>query len=282
METLAFTHFVPTTQKLTQIFSAQHETLDQKNAILKELSATVQEFDRQYLALSSEGNILRVQRAIIIGRVCEFVKGSLLHGEWTSWAADNFEEDIRTLQKFMAIARSGIALQYANLGTEKLYQLTRIEHHVTDQKGAPDIFTECGLDGNLEGYSSEKFEKAIIHILNRKALEAMEIDLSNEALGKLTENFSLIENNRTVLSRLAEAKSEEANFERAVENMVSTGAGKKTLRTEKGSKNLDVNQAAEIFIQAFQEALANPASSINEDRLRFIAKLVEEYFQNKR
>jgi len=64
--------------------------------------------------------------------------------------------------------------------------------------------------------------------------------------------------------------------------MVSTGAGKKTLRTEKGSKNLDVNQAAEIFIQAFQEALANPASSINEDRLRFIAKLVEEYFQNKR
>jgi hypothetical protein len=282
METLAFTHFVPTTQKLTQIFSAQHETLDQKNAILKELSATVQEFDRQYLALSSEGNILRVQRAIIIGRVCEFVKDSLLHGEWTSWAADNFEEDIRTLQKFMAIARSGIALQYANLGTEKLYQLTRIEHHVTDQKGAPDIFTECGLDGNLEGYSSEKFEKAIIHILNRKALEAMEIDLSNEALGKLTENFSLIENNRTVLSRLAEAKSEEANFERAVENMVSTGAGKKTLRTEKGSKNLDVNQAAEIFIQAFQEALANPASSINEDRLRFIAKLVEEYFQNKR
>jgi len=282
MEPLASTQFVSIAEKFSQLFSAPHETHDQKDALLGELSVNVQEFDRQYLALSSEGNVLRVQRAIIIGRVCEFVKDSLLHGEWTSWAADNFEEDIRTLQKFMAIARSGIALQYANLGTEKLYQLTRIEHHVTASKGVHDIFFECGLDGNLEGYSAKDFEKAIIHILNRKALEAMEIDLSNDALGKLTENFNLIENNRTVLSRLAEAKSEEANFERAVENMVSTGAGKKTLKAKKAGKNLDVNQAIETFIQAFQDALNNPASPINEDRLRFIAKLVEEYFQNKR
>lgn len=282
MEPLASTHFVPIAEKFSQLFSAPHETHDQKDALLGELSANVQELDRQYLALSGEGNVLRVQRAIIIGRVCGFVKDSLLHGEWTNWAADNLEEDIRTLQKFMGIARSGIALQFANLGTEKVYQLTRIEHLISEQKGIAELFFECGLDGNLEGYSAKEFEKAIIHILNRKALEEMEIDLSNEALCKLTENFSLIENNRTVLSRLAEAKSEEANFERAVENMVSTGAGKKTLRTKKASKNLDVNQAAETFIRAFQQAISDPASSIDEDRLRFIAKLVEEYFQSKR
>jgi hypothetical protein len=282
MQPSASNHFVPIAEKLEKLFSAQHETQEQKRAVLGELSANVQELDRQYLALSREGNVLRVQRAIIIGRVCEFVKDSLLHGEWTSWAADNLEEDIRSLQKFMAIARSGIALQYADLGTERLYQLTRIEHLISEQKGITEIFFECGLDGNLEGYSTKEFEKVIIHILNRKAMEAMDIDLSNEALGKLTENFSLIENNQNVLSRLAEAKSEAADFEKVVENMAATGAGKRIVKGRKGGKELDINQAAETFIRAFQQAISDPASSINEDRLRFIARLVEDYFQSKR
>jgi hypothetical protein len=281
MQPSASNHFVPIAEKLDRLFSAPHETQEQREAVLGELSANVQELDRQYLAVSREGNVLRVQRAIIIGRVCEFVKNSLLHGEWTSWAADNLEEDIRSLQKFMAIARSGIALQYANLGTERVYQLTRVEHLFTEQKGIAELFCECSLDGNLEGYNAKEFEKVIIHILNRKALEAMDIDLSNEALVKLTENFSLIENNQNVLSRLAEAKSEEANFERAVENMAATGAGKRIIKGKKTGKDLDVNQAAETFIRAFQQAISDPASSINEDRLRFIARLLEEYFQNK-
>jgi hypothetical protein len=267
---------------MKELFSAPHETQEQKKAVLLGLSANVQELDRQYHSLSREGNILRVQRSIIIGQVCEFVKESLLHGEWTGWAADNFIEDIRTLQKSMAIARSGMALQYANLGTEKLYQLTRIEHLISDQKGIIELFLEGGLDGDLEGYSSKEFEKAIIHILNRKALEAMDIDLSNEALEKLTENFSLIENNQNVLSRMAEAKSEEANFEKVVENMAATGAGKRRIKGKKAGKDLDINQVAETFIRAFQQAISDPASSINEDRLRFIARLVEDYFQSKR
>jgi lipoate-protein ligase A len=64
--------------------------------------------------------------------------------------------------------------------------------------------------------------------------------------------------------------------------MAATGAGKKVVKRKTVGKNLDVNQAAETFIRAFQQAISDPASSINEDRLRFIAKLVEEYFQNKR
>ena len=95
-------------------------------------------------------------------------------------------------------------------------------------------------------------------------------------------NFSLIENNQNVLSRLAEAKSEEANFERVVENMAATGAGKRIVKRKTGCKNLDINQAAETFIRAFQQAMSDPASSINEDRLRFVAQLINEYFQSKR
>ena len=282
MEPSASNHFVPIAENLERIFSAAHETPEQKETILGELSATVQELDRQYLAASREGNILRVQRAAIIGRVCEFVKDSLLHGEWTSWAADNFIEDIRSLQKFMAISRSRVALQHADLGTEKVYQITRIEHLITDQKRIPETFSQCGLDGNLEAYSSKDFEKAVIQVLNQKAMKDMGIDFSNEALVKLTENFSLIENNQKVLSRLAEAKTEEANFEKVVENMVATGTEKRIIKGRKAGKNLDINQAAETFIRAFQQATADPASSINEDRLRFIAKLIEEYFQSRR
>jgi hypothetical protein len=281
MQPSASNHFVTIAENLERLFSAPHETQEQKEAVLGKLTATIQELDRQYLAVSKEGNTLRVQRAAIVGRICEFVKDSLLHGEWTTWAADNLEEDIRTLQKFMAIARSGIALQYADLGTEKVYQITRIEHLISEQTGATELFSECGLDGNLDGYSSKEFEKAVIQVLNKKAMEEMEIDLSNEALVKLTDNFSLIENNQNVLARLAEARSEGANFEKVVENMAATGAGKRIVKRNKAGKNLDVNQAAETFIRAFQQAMSDPSSSINEDRLRFIAKLVAEYFQSK-
>ncbi len=280
MEPFAFNHFVPIAEKLEELFSAPHEN---KDAILAELESTLQDLDRTYLSVSREGNTLQVQRAAIIGRICSFVKDSLLHGQWTDWAEQNFQEDIRTLQKYMAISRSPLAQEFGHLGTEKAYQLTRIKHLISDQAGITEIFSGCGLGIDLERCSSKAFEKAVIQVLNKKTLEEMEITLPPEVLRKLTENFSLIEKNNNVLSRLAEAKSEEANLERVVENMVATGGGHKALKRK--GRNMqgeeDVNRSLENLIRALQAQVDSPARSINEDRLRFLAQLIEEYLQKK-
>jgi hypothetical protein len=283
MEPLASNHFVSIAEKLDGLFSAPHENKDQKEAILAELASTLQDLDRTFLSVNREGNALQVQRAAIIGRICRFVKDSLLHGQWTDWAEKNFQEDIRTLQKYMAIARSPLAQQYGHLGTEKAYQVTRIEHLVSDQAGIAEVFSDCGLESDLERCSSKAFEKAVIQILNKETLEEMGISLPSEALRKLTENFSLIEKNNNVLSILAEAKSEEANLERVVENMVASGGGKKALKKE--GRNMqgeeDVNRSVESLIRALQAQMDSPARSINEDKLRFLAQLIQEYLQKK-
>ena len=267
--------------RLAKIDSLPHLNQEDKKVVLNMLSEAAQDLDRVWLAVSHESNIFAVHRAVLIGRMCIRVKDKLLHGEWTTWAAENFTEDIRTVQKFMTLARSAVTEQYAYLGTERCYQLTKLQRLQTEEMGLPTLFTSCGLNADFEGYSCKEFEGALRLVLNRETLREHDIDIPNESLLGLTRNFNLIENNLGVLTRLMEAKSEEANMEKVVRNIVATAGGKTSVKKKNGAakKKIDINYSIERFIKEFSEAKEQPkdANNVKEERLRFIVTLIGEY-----
>ena len=276
-------YFKPITEELDSIFALPHDTDDDIKAVLAKLEESVKNLDRTYFGISTDRNILSVQCAAIIGKICNHVRFRLLHGEWSLWARENFTESLKTLEKFMAIARSGVVGAYARLSTERVYQLTRIEHLLKENRTFEDVFSSSGLDTSFESYSCKEFEVAVTVILNKDHMQELDIEISNEAIKSLSENFNLIKDNHNILSRLAEARSEDANLEKAVTNIVATGGGKKSLKKSKGVKHKeDVNAVAEAFIRKFQEAMDDPDSHIDDNRIHFIAKLIQEYFQRSK
>jgi len=271
-------------KKLNQIFRLPHSTNDEINEVLAQLTEIVHEFDLAYLSISVEMNTIHVQRALITGHICNYVKGKLLHGNWTSWVVDHFTEGQRSLEKFMAIARSEERVgKHAHLGTEKVYQLTRIEHLLREDNSFEGLFSDVGLDTNLKEYNCKAFETSVKIILNKQTLSDYGIEINNESLGNLSENFNLIRNNNNVLTRLTEGKDEGADLDKTVNNMIANLAGKRTPQKKtKSSKNKqDVNHAAESFIRIFQEAISDQdmRKQIIIERIQFITKLISEYYE---
>jgi hypothetical protein len=269
--------FTTVITKLGEIYGLPRTDETEIKALLERLEGAVQDLERIYDSHSVQANITSVERATIIGEICLYVKDSLLHGRWSDWATKNFTEGLRTLEKFMAIARSGLWRANAHLGSEKVYQLTRVEHLLGNNVTLSDLFQDCGLDDSLQNYTGKKLEHAVSVILNKEALREQGIELPNEALHKLTESFSLIRDNINVLGRLCEARSEDANLEKVVTNIISSG-GKGSAKKHAVAKNLkeDVNQVAARFIESLQEAIAKPDTRVDRDRLLFVLKLVTE------
>jgi hypothetical protein len=250
---------------------------------LERLEAAVQELELIHGRHSAETNVLWVERALIIGEICLWVKNSLLHGQWTDWAAEIFTESLRTLEKFMAIAKSALARELAHLGTEKVYQLTRVEHLLSEDVTLRDLFQSCGLDENFDNYTGKGLERAVRVILNKAVFHEHDIELSNESLQKLTGCFNLIKDNRNVLGRLCEAKSEDADLKKAVANVIASAGGRNSVKRNKRTKVIreDVNAVAERFIRSLQEAMENPESRVDENRLKFVLKLIVECLKMK-
>jgi hypothetical protein len=245
--------------------------------ILRRLEEAVREVEVLYGRHSSQANVLSVERATIIGQICLFVKDSLIHGRWTDWASMNFTESLRSLEKYMTITQSTLAAEFAHLGTEKVYSLSRVEHLLSEHVSVRDLFRASGLNAELENYTGKGMELAVTIILNKQTLQEHGVDVSNEALQKLTENFGLIVSNYSVLGRLCEAKAEDANLEKALMNIVATG-GKSDKKKNSSVKNLkeDVNALAVKFIRGLQDAIAKPDTYVDENRLRFVLKLTTE------
>jgi len=276
--------FKPISDKLDVICKLPHTTKAEVKTALGQVEEMLEQVDRTYLNISSEMNVHSVQAAMIKGKTCIYVKNSLLHGAWTDWAEDNFTESLRTLEKFMAIAKSKHTESWTFLGTEKIYQLTRIEHLLAEDKSFEDLFSDAGLDANFSNYSFKKFEKAITTILNKQTLKDYQINITNESLKTLTDNFMLI-NNQNLLARLVEAKSEDANLDKTVTNITATGGAKRSLKKKKSTKHKeDVNNVAKTFIERFQEVSSDPEArkQINIERIQFIAKLIGEYLGNNK
>ena len=114
-------------------------------------------------------------------------------------------------------------------------------------------------------------------------MKDLDIEIDNESLKALTENFSLIKNNGNVVTRLVEDRAEDANLEKTVTNIVANGGGKRSVKKKATApkKVEDVNYVAENFIRSFQKAVSdsNTISSINTERITFIGKLIAEYCQ---
>jgi hypothetical protein len=271
------TIFTNVINKLGEIYGLPRTNEAEKKQLLERLEGAVQDLERVYDSHSAQANLASVERAMIIGQICLYVKDSLLHGRWTDWAAENFTESLRTLEKFMAIAKSSLWRANAHLGSEKVYQLTRVEHLLANNVTLSDLFRNCGLDDRLQNYTGKKLEHAVSVILNKEVLREQGIELSNEALHRLTGSFSLIRDNIDVLGRLCEAKAEDANLEKTVTNIVSS-AGKSSKKIHAAAKNLkeDVNSVAERFIRSLQEAIAKPDTRVDRNRLLFVLKLVTE------
>ena len=278
--------FKSITEKLNAAISKPLESREQIQTVLNDLTQVVHEIETLWLSISPDMNALDVRRAHMHGRICIHVKDSLLHGLWTEWAVKNYTQSIRTLEKWMEIARSRVAIQYAPLGKEKVHQLTKIEPLLNDkQKRFEDLFQDCGLSAQFQQYTCKEFERGVNIILNKQTLQELDIAVPNDSLRKLTENFCLIKNDHNILSRLAEAKNEEANLEKTVDNIVATGGGKRTATKRKTSKlKVDINNLAKDFITNFQEAISNEntLNDIDQNRILFIAKLIEEYFKIKK
>ena len=276
--------FKPITDNLEDICTLPRESKDDLENILTQLAENVAQLDKSYLGASSEMNILSVSRAMIIGRICNYVKGTLLHGAWNLWAIDHFTEGLRSLEKFMALARHESAVVgFWNLGTEKVSQLTRLVGLLENDMSFEDAFSDTEQNANFSQYSCKEFERAINTIINRQTLKDLDIEVSNDALKTLTQNFSLIKNSTNVLTRLVEAKSEDANLEKTVTNIVANGGQKRSVKkkTAHPRKVEDVNYVAETFITSFQEAMydSNTINNINTERVQFIARLIGEYLQ---
>jgi len=276
--------FKTVTHDLEEIFTLPLESKDDQNKILARLEETAAKLDRIYLTISTEMNTISVIRAMIIGRICNYVKGQLLHGAWTNWAIDHFTEGLRSLEKFMAIATFELAIAgYAHLGTEKVYQLTRLVGRLEEEMTFEDACSITEQNTNFECYSCKEFERAINTIINSQTLKDLDIEIDNESLKALTENFNLIKNNTNLLTTLAQAAFEEANLEKTITNIVSNGGQKRSVKKKAGApkKVEDVNHVAERFIASLQEAMydSNTISSINTERVQFIARLIAEYCQ---
>jgi hypothetical protein len=274
----SLTIFKPVRTALGELLGLPRTSDADTKKLLQGLEEVVRGLEHLYNDSSLQANALGVERAAIIGEICLWVKNSLLHGQWTEWAAQNFTETLRSLEKFMAIAKSNFARQLGHLGTERTYQLTRVEHLLSEKVKFQDLFRSCGLDEDLQNYTSKEMERAVTVILNREVLLEHGITLSNEVLQKLTENFSLITDNTTVLGRLCEAKAEEANLEKTVANVIASGGSRSSQKKNGKTKTIkeDVNAVAELFIRCLQETLEKPRSWIDENRLRFVLKLVAE------
>ncbi len=93
--------------------------------------------------------------------------------------------------------------------------------------------------------------------LNKKELDDLDIHMSNESLVSLTFNFSVIRDNDHVLTRLAEAKSEDADLEKATKNIIANKGQRRPIgrKTSSSTKKEDVNAVAESFIRSFQRAM---------------------------
>ena len=276
--------FKTVTDNLEDICTLPRESKDDLENILTRLTETVTQLDKIYLSANAELNILSVSRAMIIGRICNYVKGQLLHGGWIVWAIDHFTEGLRSLEKFMAIATFEPAIAgYAHLGTEKAYQLTRLVGRLEEEMTFENACSITEQNTNFECYSCKEFERAINTIINRQTLKDLDIEIDNESLKALTENFSLIKNNGNVVTRLVEAKFEDANLEKTVMNLVAIGGQKRSVKKKAGApkKVEDINYVAENFIRSFQKAVSdsNTISSINTERITFIGKLIAEYCQ---
>ena len=276
--------FKTVTHDLEEIFTLPLESKDDQNKILARLEETAAKLDRIYLTISTEMNTISVIRAMIIGRICNYVKGQLLHGAWTNWAVEHFTEGLRSLEKFMALARHESAVVgFWNLGTEKVSQLTRLVGLLENDMSFEDAFSFTEQNANFSQYSCKEFERAINTIINRQTLKDLDIEIDNKSLKALTENFSLIKNNTNVLTRLAEAVSEDANLEKTITNIVANGGGKRSVKKKAGApkKVEDVNHVAERFIASLQEAMydSNTINNINTERVQFIVRLIGEYLQ---
>jgi mRNA-degrading endonuclease YafQ of YafQ-DinJ toxin-antitoxin module len=270
-------------RQLREIYDLAEAEKSDVGEILERVGAAVQDLELIHGRHSAKATVLWVERAFIIGHICLWVKDSLLHGQWTEWAAETFTESLRTLEKFMAIAKSAFARDFAQLGTEKVYQLTRVEHLLNEDVTLPDLFQDCGLDGNFANYTGKGFERAVTVILNKAVFCEHDIELSNESLHKLSGSFNLMKDNRNVLGRLCEAKSEDADLEKTVANVIASAGGRTSVKRQKKTKAIreDVNAVAERFIRSLQEAMENPNSRADENRLKFVVKLIAEYLALK-
>jgi hypothetical protein len=269
--------FTSVTEKLREIYSLPRTNVKEIKELLGRLEGVVQEVELIYGRHSVLANVSSVERAAIHGNICTFVKNSLLHGQWTGWAAANYCESLRTIEKWMAISVSTIAGENAHLGPDKVYQVTRVEHLLSENVTLPDLFRNCGLDVEMKNYTGKAMERAVTVILNKEILREQGVELPNEALHKLSDSFSLIRDNQNVLGRLCEAKSEEANLEKAVTNIIASG-GRSSAKKRANTKKLkeDVNSVAERFIRSLQDAIEKPDTYVDENRLRFVIKLVTE------
>ena len=277
-------HFKTIAEGLDTIFSMPRNSEDERKDVLASINGTIEELDRRYLAFSADMNVLLVHRAVILGRVCQFVKDSLLHGKWMDWALDHFTESDRTLEKFMTISKSAFSERYAHLGTEKVYQLCRIELLASRIDGGFEaLVQDVGAETNFEAYSSKGFEKTVTKILNKKQLADLGIEVSNASLHSLTANFNLLRNQDHILTLLAEAKSEEADLDKTVENIVANKGQALPVRSRsRSSQEEDVNAIVEKFIQSFSRAIRDgeAASSIKKERIVFIGRLIGEYLES--
>ena len=272
-------------QELKAICSTTHKTRKQKEGFLRELGKILCELDQARLDIEPQQNSLSVERASIIGEICLFLKDISLPQHWTKWAAKNLKEDIGTLHKYMAIAQSRAALQYNYLGTEKVYQLTRIEHLLGEGKVFKDLFKDCGLDTKFTNYSCRELQVAANVILNKELLNReWDIDVPDDLGRALSENFGLIEDNHGLLTRLVEAKDEEANMAKVITNLITNGRregspGGKKPRPQK----LNPNRAIEVLVQRLHEPVDRPGGKREDidERLRFLKKLLDEYFRHK-
>lgn len=275
--------FKPISDKLDVICKLPHTKEKEINKALSLIEQMLELLNHTYLNISSEMNAHSVQAAMIKGKTCIYVKKSLLHGAWTTWAEYNFTESLRTLEKFMAIAKSKHIESWAYLGTEKIHQLTRIEHLLAEDNSFEDLFSDAELDINFNNYSFKDFKNAITTILNKQTLKDYQINITNESLKTLTDNFMLIKDNQNVLTRLAEAKSEDANLDKAVTNITTTDGAKRSLKKKKGTKHKeDINNVLKTFIERFQEVSSDPEArkKINNERILFVAKLIGEFLGN--
>ena len=276
--------FEPITNNLTEIFGLPHNSKDDLEKVLTRIEDAVNQLDHTYYGVSAEMNSLSVIRAMIIGKICNYVKGTLLHGAWTSWAEEHFTEGLRTLEKYMAITSYEPAVAgYAHLGTEKVHQLTRLVGRLERGTSFEDAFSDTDQNTRFENYTSKGFERAIAAIINKQELKESNIEVNNGTLKTLTENFSLIKNNRNVLTRLMEAKSEDADLEKTVMNIIANGGKKRSVKKELSAprKQDDMTYVVELFITNFQRALDDPDEirNIDPQRIGFIGRLLEEFGQ---
>ena len=275
--------FTSVQEKLAKAFNLPHKTDRQRDAVLVNLANIVKEVEGVWQNINPGINRLYVKRAEIHGKICNHVKDSLKHGEWTSWAAENYRESIKTLQKWMAIAKSSRALEYSQYGCEKVHQLTLVENLLNEEKSKfEDHFENCDLSNDFEGYKCKDFEFAITAIRNKRTSEEANVPLTNDQVKVLTSSCGLLKKDDEVVVRLVEANEDGADLAKTVENIVKTGCKKKSKSKGKNPYSPgrdDFATATQTLIEIIEKAKGNPVvgKGIDVNRLKFLAKLITEY-----